>query len=135
DPTWIRGLLFGSALRFDGNDLVRITTSPSLNTSNVTATAWVRGSSSPGQYKYVLGKGAHSQCRSADYGIYTGASGGIQFYSIDARNPAITQISGAVDASRIWDGRWHFVAGTYDGATAKLYVDGRLISGSTDVWT
>src|SRR4051794_30210620 len=23
DPTWIRGLLFGSALRFDGDDVVR----------------------------------------------------------------------------------------------------------------
>src|SRR5215470_3315269 len=63
DPTWIRGLLFGSALRFDGNDLVRIPDGASLNTTTVTASAWVRASQSPGQFKYVLGEGATSQCR------------------------------------------------------------------------
>jgi hypothetical protein len=24
----------------------------------------------------------------------------------------------------VWDGRWHFVAGTFDGATIRLFVDG-----------
>jgi hypothetical protein len=131
DPTWIRGFLFGSALRFDGNDVVRIPDGASLDTPNVTVSAWVRATSSPGSFKYVLSKGAQQQCRSATYGLYTAAGGGIRFYDTTT-GPDTWHLSGEAAPSQIWDGRWHFVAGTFDGTTGKLFVDGRLIPGSTD---
>jgi Concanavalin A-like lectin/glucanases superfamily len=133
DPTWIRGLLFSSGLRFDGNDLVRIPDGAALNTTTVTASAWVRASQSPGAFKYVLGKGATSQCRSSDYGLYTGADGGLKFYTLDAATRDTFHMSGAALPADVWNGRWHFVAGTFDGTTAKLFVDGRLIAGGGDV--
>jgi hypothetical protein len=128
DPTWIKGWLFGSALRFDGNDFVRIPNAPQLNSANLTVSTWVRGSASPGTARYVLGKGA-TGCESASYGLYTGASGGLRFYIWDAARGAIG--SGELDPSQIWNGKWHHVAGTWDGTTAKLFVDGKLIPGSS----
>lgn len=133
DPTWIRGFLFGSGLRFDGNDVVRIPNGPSLNTTNVTASAWVRASTSPGDYKYVLSKGATATCRASDYGLYTGYDGGIRFYDAYPAAANTFHLSGDLPAAQIWDGRWHFVAGTFDGTTAKLFVDGKLVPGSDEV--
>lgn len=128
DPTWIRGLLWGSALHFGGDDFVRVPDSPSLESSNVTVSAWVRNSGSPGTFQYVIGKGAQ-RCDAASYALYTGANGGLTFYTSDAAGAV--HASGAVDPSGLWNGKWHHVAGTYDGSTAKLFVDGKLIPGST----
>jgi hypothetical protein len=130
DPTWIRGFLFGAGLRFDGNDVVRIPDGRALDTPNVTVSAWVRATASPGNFKYVLSKGAQTLCRSATYGLYTGNDGGIHFYDTTT-GPDTLHLSGGVTPDRIWDGRWHFVAGTWDGTTAKLFVDGKLAPGAS----
>jgi len=31
----------------------------------------------------------------------------------------------------VWDGNWHFVVGTYDGSTVRLYVDGTEVGAGT----
>jgi hypothetical protein len=125
DPTWIKGFLFGSALRFDGNDFVRIPQSPALAPKSITVSAWVRGAASPGNFRYIVGKGA-KYCESASYGLYTGNTGGLRFYITDATGAYRT--SGLIDPSLIWNNKWHHVAGTYDGTTSKLFVDGKLIT-------
>jgi hypothetical protein len=130
DPTWIRGFLFGSALRFDGNDIVRIKDSPALDTHNVTVSAWVRASGTPGNYYYVIGKGGRGGCDAANYALYTGPDGGLAFYMQDATDFSVLHASGTIPAEQIWNGKWHHVAGTYDGTTAKLFVDGKLVPGS-----
>src|SRR3954453_21966480 len=76
DPAWIRGVFAGSALSFGGNDMLRIPDSTSLEPANVTVAAWIRGTSSPGQYKYVVGKGANG-CLSGSYGLYTSDKRGV----------------------------------------------------------
>ena len=125
DPTWIRGFLFGSALRFDGNDFVRIPDSPALRTPQITVSAWVRASQSPGNYKYILGKGAN-ECESSSYALYTGETGGLRFYVTDLTR--VVRGSDVIPAATIWNGKWHHVAGTWDGSAAKLFVDGKLVS-------
>ena len=82
DPTWIKGFLFGSALRFDGNDFVRIPDSPALESDKLTVSAWVRGTGSPGTYRYIVGKGA-TGCDSSSYGLFTAYNGGLRFYVTD----------------------------------------------------
>ena len=128
DPTWIKGFLFGSALRFDGNDFVRIPDSPALESDKLTVSAWVRSASSPGTNRYIVGKGA-TGCDSSSYGLFTAYNGGLHFYVTDTTGTF--RWSGPVDAGAIWNGKWHHVAGTFDGATAKLFVDGKLIPNPT----
>jgi hypothetical protein len=132
DPSWIKGWLFGSALRFGGNDFVRIPDATSLEPQNLTVSMWVRAPQSPGLYRYVLGKGA-SGCDSASYGLYTTYSGGLVFYVQDTNG--VQRYSGVVDPGVIWNGKWHHVAGTWDGTTAKLFVDGKQVAGSVDTGT
>ena len=36
-----------------------------------------------------------------------------------------------VAATSVWDGKWHHAAGTWDGVTAKLFIDGKEIPGSS----
>jgi hypothetical protein len=128
DPTWIKGWLFGSALRFDGNDYVRVPDSPALKSQKLTVSAWVRGTGSPGTFRYILGKGANG-CLSSSYALFTSDNGGLRFYVTDTAG--VSQLSGAVAPDTIWNGKWHHVAGTYDGTTTKLFVDGKLTPGST----
>ena len=40
----------------------------------------------------------------------------------------VSRTSGLVWPDVIWNGKWHHVAGTFDGATAKLFFDGKLIA-------
>lgn len=129
DPTWIKGFLFGSALRFDGNDVVRIPDSASLRPAKLTLSAWVRGNESPGKLKYVVGKGAR-ECYDASYGLYTSDTAGLRFYVTD--DNGAYHASGSPDQYALWNGKWHHVAGTYDGVDAKLYVDGKLQTGAPE---
>lgn len=131
DPTWIKGILFGSALRFDGqDDFVRIPDSTSLEPKDLTVSAWVRANAPLGTSRTIIGKGANG-CLSASYALYTGSDGGLSFYVTTPDKQYYK--TGSVDQSQIWNGKWHHVAGTFDGTTAKLFVDGKLIPGSVQV--
>jgi hypothetical protein len=103
---------------------VRIPDSPALDTQQLTVSAWVRGSASPGIWRYIVGKGANG-CESASYGLYTGISGGLRFYVTDPNGN--NRFSGSVAPAAIWNGKWHHVAGSWDGSTARLFLDGKAI--------
>jgi hypothetical protein len=45
---------------------------------------------------------------------------GLQFYIFDGATYFASPDAGPA----LWDGSWHFAAGTYDGTTVRLYVDG-----------
>jgi hypothetical protein len=122
---WVPGLT-GSALSFDGQSgQVKVPNSPSLEPPTaVTVSAWVRHAGSPGAYRYILAKGA-TGCTAAAYGLYTGPGGGLEFYVSKDRGTAYAR---SVDAgTRVWDGSWHLVVGTFDGDVIRLYVDGTEI--------
>jgi hypothetical protein len=120
DPTWIKGIFWGSALNFGGDDFVSIPSSTSLQPNQFTLSLWTRAPQSPGQFKYLLAKGSN-QCVAASYGIWTASSGGIEFYVWNGHD----LVRAAGTANAIWDGRWHNVSATYDGVQAKLYLDGK----------
>jgi len=126
--TWTQGYL-GSALTFNGGSArVFVPDSPSLEpASSVSVTAWVKAAPQ-GIDKYIVAKGATS-CLTASYGLYTGASGGLEFYVAESAGSPFVLSPDAGPA--VWDGQWHFVAGTYDGADVRLYVDGREVGTGT----
>ncbi len=128
---WTSGY-FGSGLSFDGSTgRVNVPDNASLEpTSQVTVAAYVKSTGSPGDFKYILAKGA-SACTAASYGLYTGPNGGLVFYVSQNGGSSFTRSSDA--GTGVWDGNWHFVVGTYDGAAVHLYVDGKQISSGTVV--
>jgi hypothetical protein len=130
-PVWVPGR-FGTALSFNGSNIVDVDMrSTSIEPATVSVTAWVKNSGSPGDFQYIVAKGA-SGCDSASYGIYTGSNGGLEFYISNGSTSSGTDYVVSPDAgTRIWDGGWHHVVGTFDGSTVRLYVDGTQAGSGT----
>jgi Concanavalin A-like lectin/glucanases superfamily len=126
---WTQGR-FGSALSFDGRTAwLRISDNLALEPpSTVSVSAWVKSQAPPGDYRYIAAKGA-TGCIAASYGLYTGPNAGLEFYVSSSRGTTYTRSPDA--GPGIWDGNWHMVIGTYDGSSARLFVDGRQIGGGT----
>jgi hypothetical protein len=127
DPTWIRGIFGGGALNFSGNQYVTIPDDVTLKPQRLTVGLWVRAPQSPGTYRYLIAKGGQA-CVSSSYGLQTSYHGGLEFFIWDGQSQ---RWSGYVAADAIWDGRWHYAAGTFDGVNAKLFIDGRQIPGGS----
>ena len=129
DPSWVALpkllLLKRAALHFDGDDFVTVPNAPALEPDGVTVAARVRAPASPGTYRYVLAKGVLS-CVAASYGLYTGPEGTMRFYVSNGSSYTLSPAA----AANIWDGAWHTVVGSYDGANVTLSVDGTKV-GST----
>jgi sialidase-1 len=130
--TDVRGTLvpgrFGSGLQFTATgDGVDVPDAPALEPNRMTVIAWVKwtGRGNPPQFRTIVGKGA-SGCSSRSYLLDVGStSGGLRFgVTLNASAVVVAE----VPAAGIWDGQWHAIAGTYDGATAGLWVDGVEIS-------
>jgi Concanavalin A-like lectin/glucanases superfamily len=121
-PTWIDRRFDTPALRFGSIGSVEIPDAPVLNPEKITLEAWVRRSRTSNLNEYVISKGA-KDCVAASYALYTVGNGALAFYIFDGNNTYVE--SPAIDASKIWNDRWHHVAGTYDGKMVRLYVDGK----------
>jgi concanavalin A-like lectin/glucanase superfamily protein len=98
--------------------------------ANLTVLAWVKRNESPGNLKYILAEGGR-QCSAASYALYTGSQGGLVFYIDDGTQARISPDAGPA----IWDGNWHAIAGSFDGANVRLYVDGNQIGNGTPAET
>ncbi len=124
-PAWTAGR-FEAALQFD-QDYVSVPAAASLEPATVTVEAWVKAGASPGPFRYVLGKGGLS-CLAASYALYTGSGGGLAFYVSDGSSFVVSPPAGA---AQVWDGAWHHVAGSYDGTSVHLYLDGLDLGGTS----
>jgi hypothetical protein len=111
-----------------GADFFLIAAHPDLEPPHVTVAAWVRANSSPGVSRYIVSKGAEG-CAAASYALYTGDTGGLLFYVADP--PSIRGVQSPDGSPAVWDGGWHHVAGTYDGESVRLFVDGFEIGAGT----
>jgi hypothetical protein len=127
--TWTNGR-FAGGLAFNGtNGAVDVPASAALEPASVTVSAWVQSAGTPGAYKYIAVKGGNGCC-TGSYGLYTGVNSGLEFY---VASSATTYVVSPDAGPGVWDGKWHNVIGTFDGASVRLYVDGRQIgSGSAD---
>src|SRR4051794_18085777 len=118
-----------AAARFThGHTWVDIPTGPGLEPAVLSVAAWVRAIR-PGPIGYIVAKGGTCTGPAASYALYTGVSGGPEFYISDG---AATWHS-PVAPDAIWDDEWHAVVGTYDGVAVRLYVDGREVGAGTPV--
>jgi len=121
---------FSRGLTFDGiDDKVVIPRSASLEPATVTVEAWVRAPASPGTFRYIIANSA-TGCLFPSYGLYTGSDGGVAF-AVSGQDFDPSAVSPAAAPGAIWNGAWHHIAGTFDGATIRLYVDGVEIGSGT----
>jgi DNA-binding winged helix-turn-helix (wHTH) protein len=117
--------------QFDGSpeSHVRIANGPVLEPETITVEAWVRAGQPPALFSYVVAKGAH-ECSEASYAIYSGGNRALKFYVSDWK--AMPSAFASPEArSNIWDGKWHHVAGTFDGSTVRFFVDGLQMGDGT----
>jgi hypothetical protein len=126
DPSWIKGIFWGAALRFGGDDFVQIPASSALEPEKFTISLWTRSSVNPGPFKYLLAKGS-ADCVTASYGVGTDQWGSLRFYVFDGANQVL---AGGAPADTVWDGRWHHVAATWNGSASALYLDGKNLGQS-----
>jgi hypothetical protein len=114
-----------TVLRFDGGDRVVVPDAPSLNPEQITVELWVNFSNVEmgwwnGQFFVAKGSdwdnGAYILGRAEPF---TGAS--LSWQIGPASTPNVIGIVYPLDT-----GIWYHVAGTYDGSTLKIYVDGEL---------
>ncbi|MBW8039208.1 MAG: hypothetical protein FVQ85_04330 [Planctomycetes bacterium] len=120
DPTWTTGRVDG-ALNFDGaGDYVVVAPVSVLTGDTVTAQAWIRVSDLVGSNP-ILTQNIFSMTND---GYYLSVAGGrATFYLIDGFSTAQAISPEAINADQ-----WYHVAGTNDGSSLKLYVDGQLKS-------
>jgi hypothetical protein len=121
---------FGGAFRFGGVNDAFAGDFPPLRPSTVTVAAWVRSASTPAVVKAVVAQGAAGGCSYSSYALYTGGSAdapGLRFY---IWNGSAAVVSPAA-SNTMWDGAWHLVTGTYDGAVVRLYVDAQQVGAGT----
>jgi hypothetical protein len=113
-PQWVPGKI-GGALQFNGSTYVNCGRDPSLNLrEQITMAFWfnVQAFSNTWEAFLAKGDGAYRASRSNGTGdsVHMGITGGNYF-------DATTIVTG---------GQWHHYCGTYDGATACIYIDGKL---------
>lgn len=116
----VTGAIAGdTAVTFSGSNYVTGPSTGGLNItgSAITVEAWVKASG-PGSYAYLVSKYAGG----GGYALYTGASATINFFVVTGSSG----VAVATAPNSPWDGAWHYVVGTYDGSTVRIFVDGAL---------
>lgn len=122
-PTWTNSGKYGKALLFDGvNDIVHVADSASLDlTTAMTLEAWVYPTVTVSGWKAILQKEVDAYLLSAGSDANVPALGGT-FNGVCCTNvyaPAVLAIN-----------TWTHVAGTWDGTTERLYINGVQVASS-----
>jgi len=125
NPTWVDGHA-GKALKFDGDgDYVDLGNDSRFNlTRQITVAAWVKVDKFDCEWQAIINKGDGSWRLQRN-----GTKGSIEFACTGAFVPG-AQVGSLFGMAGVDDGRWHHIAGTYDGSMICLYVDGEHDVGS-----
>lgn len=110
---WSQGK-FNYAGNFNGvNDYVTVTDTAILNPGKITVSAWVKTSAAASDY-IVYKYNPNSPWQG--YALGFSASNQVSFWDGGG-----AWVNGTTNVA---DNRWHYLTGTYDGTTTRVYVDG-----------
>jgi hypothetical protein len=113
---------FGKALECNAKDKadgVLVKDDNSLDLDAVTIMAWIKTDLRDGRWERILDKNWRTAYNLCIGGAHQGQSWPDKLTFECAGGSLISKTS-------VVDGIWHFVAGSYDGQTTKIYIDGRL---------
>ncbi len=122
---WIKDGHRGGAANFGmTNSYITVPDRTKLNPDVLTLSVWIKTSYKDGAWRRIFDKGYDD-----GYALTMGG---------DNKNGGSWQGQVCLRAGKMWassgfqvtDGQWHHVIGTCDGADAKLYVDGKLVTTS-----
>ena len=127
DYLWVVGYDSNSAVKFSGGKVL-VPDAPQLKpAATVSATAWIYYEDNPGGSSRVVVKGrndAESYCLEADdddsLTFYVGDVNGVRYFADS-------------EEGDIWPDNWIHLAGTYDGDTSKLYINGEVVATNDEV--
>lgn len=116
----------GNALNFDGtNDFVSVPFNPLQNTANFTFECWVRLTGGSGHRAVVSTRATGANTKG--FIIYATPSNTWEFWTGNNSTTGWNYLQPNVPVVL---NKWTHLAATYDGATMKFYIDGKLV-GST----
>ena len=125
----------GAALALDGQGSAHAPAGTNLEPQVLSMEAWVRAPAVPGG-ELAMPRGeliivAEGFACTHSYGFFTESASGIgnrvAFGVFGQNGEPYAKVS---DAS-VFDGTWHHLAGTFDGTSSRLYVDGVLVGTET----
>lgn len=114
-PTWASGLVGNSV----ADAWIRSSNPTGLSTTEITLSTWVKASSN---FDYSDAIALDWGFGTGGFTIYGDASGDVNFGVMDGGSQR------KVWAGTVKVGEWQHWAGTYDGSTLKLYLDGELVA-------
>ncbi len=125
DPVWTLRRFDNAALKFDGDDYVKVLPNAKLQPSKLSVEAWVKmdQTTDPTILPYIVAKGGstlNNGCAFASYALYS-HDNNAYFYVSNGSSYVESPTISSVDLT---DGQWHYLVGTYDRQNVKLYIDG-----------
>ena len=126
NPTYGTGV-FGQAINLDGDgDYINCGKATSFDlVKQITVTAWIKVSMFDKQYQTIISKGDNSW--------RLGRAGSTNNIEFACNGTAITRWTGwgevpwsVLGTNSVYDGKWHHIAGVFDGTGLFFYIDGVL---------
>ncbi len=125
-PKWVKGK-FGNGLEFDGDDIVTVADNDNLRLGKAqTITLWLHPTEDVDDWVRLVGKG---ETDPRNYGMWRQNDGDLLFQIY----PGCNSWRDGDAATNAPAGEWTHMAGTYDGAEMKLFVNGvELVSAACE---
>jgi len=110
---------FNSCVQLGTNNYLEVRDSDSLHiTKEMTIECWSKIIALTGDHQSAVEKG--TAWATGEYNLLPEYSGGVMFQLFDLPDAC----NDAANGPSVSDGEWHFVVGTWDGKSIKIFVDG-----------